>query len=126
MFRFAVKSLRFGIAVALLIVSRDAYSVDDKIRAAFSDKVVEHICSDGGEWLRCYTLRPETCTSVSKSIVRPCVDSVLSSVPEVKDQAESRALSQQLMGCFNERFMQFYGAGKLSTPECKSPPAHLQ
>jgi len=108
------------------IGARVAECADQQKRALFSEKVVGHICSDGGAWLRCYSIRPETCSSVAKSVVRPCVDSILESVESVQNEEEGRAVTNRLMDCFNERFLQYYGAGKLSTPECKDPPPHLQ
>ena len=102
------------------------HAADEDQRATFANQITQHICSDGGQWLKCYTIRPETCVSVTKSFVQPCVDSVLANVTQIKDEKEGIAISQKLMGCFNERFMAFYGSGKMNTPECAKPPEHLQ
>jgi len=114
--------------VALLVglASTPCHAADENQRATFTNQITQHICSDGGQWLKCYTIRPETCVSVTKSVVQPCVDSVLANVTQIKDEKEGIAISQKLMSCFNERFMAFYGSGQLRTPECEKQPEHLK
>lgn len=84
-------------------------------------KVVSEICSDGGQWLKCYSLDPADCSSITTAFVEPCVTKVFanptksSTVPPVN----------QLLGCFNQEFMRKYGHGEVKTPECANPMKHL-
>lgn len=85
------------------------------------DKLVEEICSDGGMWLRCYSLPPSRCREVTAGFVQPCVERVMATpIAEPAEKGVARLLS-----CFNERFMAKYGLGEVKSPECKNPMKHL-
>ena len=84
-------------------------------------KVVDEICSDGGAWLRCYSLDPAKCRSITTGFVDPCVRRVIAK-PSQDSNLHPLA---QMLGCFNEEFMSKYGAGELKTPECVNPMKHL-
>ena len=85
------------------------------------EKVVNEICSDGGAWLRCYSLDPAKCRSITTGFVDPCVRR---GVAEPSQDSNLHPLAQML-GCFNEEFMSKYGAGEVKTPECANPMKHL-
>ena len=101
-----------------------------RVEAQISQKavqgVVDHICSDGGEWLRCYSLEPHRCQEITASYVKPCIDRTLGN-GEI-DQGDLTAVDmiQNLLRCLNHDFMAKYGPGKLDTVECTEPPQHLQ
>ena len=85
------------------------------------DKLVDEICSDGGAWLRCYSLEPSRCHEVTAGFVEPCVESVMSNA--VAEPATKGVM--RLLACFNQRFMAKYGHGEVKSPECKDPMKHL-
>lgn len=84
-------------------------------------KLVDEICSDGGAWLKCYSLEPSRCQEVTAGFVEPCVASVMTT-PMAEPAAKSVV---RLLTCFNQRFMARYGHGEVKTPECKDPMRHL-
>jgi hypothetical protein len=83
--------------------------------------VVDEICSDGGEWLKCYSLDPSRCASITAGFVEPCVKTVVANGS--KDPAVHPIAT--LLGCFNQEFMRKYGHGEVKTPECATPLKHL-
>lgn len=84
-------------------------------------KVVDEICSDGGAWLRCYSLDPAKCRAITTGFVDPCVRRVIAN-PSQDPNLHPLA---QMLGCFNEEFMAKYEAGEVKTPECANPMKHL-
>lgn len=88
--------------------------------------VVDHICSDGGEWLQCYSLEPKRCHEITASYVRPCVDKTLGTGEIDQGDVTAADMIQNLLRCLNHEFMGKYGLGKRQTPECEAPPKHLQ
>lgn len=89
--------------------------------SASIQKVVDEICSDGGAWLRCYSLDPGKCRSITTGFVDPCVRRVIAK-PSQDPNLHPLA---QMLGCFNEEFMAKYAAGEVKTPECANPMKHL-
>lgn len=122
------KTILFALVIlaALLGQSRLAHAFDSAILANFSDQITKQVCSDNGEWLRCYKVSPSFCTKVTEGFVRPCVQRLLGPVEKQLSPEEGERVAHQLLGCFNKQFMEAYGAQKLSTPECAVPPKHLQ
>lgn len=86
-----------------------------------TDDVVQKICSDGGEWLKCYSLEPSKCRTVTTAFVDPCVKRVMSA----KIDEHAMKTVTRLLTCFNQEFMGKYGYGEVKTPECKNPMKHL-
>lgn len=84
-------------------------------------KIVDEICSDGGAWLKCYSLDPSRCEEVTAAFVEPCVGSLMAT-PVAEPAAQSVV---RLLVCFNKRFMAKYGYFEVKTPECKDPMKHL-
>lgn len=109
----------FGVMVEALVAQSPARTgAPDKAALA---RVVGEICSDGGQWLRCYSLDPARCSSITTAFVEPCVTAVFaepSRDPTVQP-------IEQLLGCFNREFMRKYGHGEVKTPECANPMKHL-
>ena len=121
--------MRLTAAIVVLSVSLlrvELLSAQSSPRGQAPDKasihtVVEQICSDGGQWLKCYSLEPSECTSITTSFVEPCVQKV--SANASKDSKVHPV--GQLLGCFNQEFMRKYGHGEVKTPECATPLKHL-
>jgi hypothetical protein len=113
-----VSVLCVGVIEAVVAQSRDAQPSAD---AASIQRVVDEICSDGGAWLRCYSLDPAKCRSITAGFVDPCVRRVIAK-PSQDPNLHPLA---QMLGCFNEEFMSRYGAGEVKTPECANPMKHL-
>lgn len=123
----AVRHALMPFALCLAILSsRAAQALDAQIETALTSQIQQLVCSDGGEWLRCYRLEPKSCATVTEAFVRPCVASVLGPVKSQMSYDEGVTASKKLVECFNERFLSSYGSQKLSTPQCSQPPKHLQ
>ena len=103
------------------VVVAQEKGVLNQIDPASIQKVVNEICSDGGLWLRCYSLDPARCRSVTTEFVSPCAER---GGADSSEDGEDNPL-MDLLGCFNEEFMSKYGAGELKTPECANPMKHL-
>jgi hypothetical protein len=104
-----------------------SYALDQGIIDFFSTKVIEHTCSDRGEWLRCYQLQPAACPSAMEAAIRPCATQILQPLQVVtdnKDEAMKTALAFQQ--CFNTRFEKIFARKRLNTIECMEGPAHLK
>lgn len=122
-FRKATIFLLCGAFICL--APRCAWSFDEALVNGFSGKVSEMICSDGGAWLGCYRMEASECPQVADAIVKPCADEILLSIGHTLSFQEGVQTATRLLGCFNARFEASYGAQRLSTEECKQPPAHL-
>lgn len=104
-----------------------SHALDESIIDFFSDKVIEHTCSDRGEWLRCYQLQPAACPAAMEAAIRPCATQILQPmqiVTDNKDEAMKTALAFQK--CFNTRFEKIFARKRLDTIECREGPAHLK
>ena len=100
--------------------STDAFAQQGPDRQSIQ-KVIDEICSDGGAWLKCYSLEPSRCQAVTAGFVEPCVQKVMQS-PSDDQTADGVA---KLLICFNRQFMAKYGIGEVKTPECADPMKHL-
>ncbi len=104
-----------------------AHALDASLIDFFSTKVIEHTCSDRGEWLRCYQLQPAACPSAMEAVIRPCAAQILEPLPvatDNKDDAMKTALAFQK--CFNTRFEKIFERKRLNTEACREGPAHLK
>ena len=88
---------------------------------ASMQKVVDEICSDGGAWLKCYSLEPSRCQVITSGFVEPCVRKVMGA-PGDGQGVDAVA---RLLTCFNKEFMAKYAFGEVKTPECRDPMKHL-
>jgi hypothetical protein len=111
---------------ALMGVTNHAFAFDKAIVEQFSSQVSDLVCSDGGEWLTCYGEQAESCKTIADSLVSPCANEIFIPIKEQLSYDQGVQAANRLMGCFNERFEQSYGAKKLSTPECAEPAKHLR
>ena len=109
--------LVIGAVLALPALSRAQTGPD----TASIQKVVDEICSDGGAWLKCYSLQPSKCQATTTGFVEPCVRKVMGS------QVDEHGMKvvERLLMCFNKEFMARYGSGEVKTPECRNPMKHL-
>jgi len=89
-------------------------------------KIVEHICQDGGKWLECYDQRPADCSRVVKEFANPCIDKTAKGAATEMDTEQAAQLSKNMVDCFNASFETNYGAWRKRTPKCQKPPQHLQ
>ncbi len=104
-----------------------SHALDASLIDFFSTKVIEHACSDRGEWLRCYQLQPGACPSAMEAAIRPCATQILEPLAvatDNKDEAMKTALAFQK--CFNTRFEKIFARKRLDTSECREGPAHLK
>jgi hypothetical protein len=90
------------------------------------DGMVTYICSDGGEWLTCYSLKPADCERIQRSFVGTCLRDAFGNEAQALSQEEGVLRSKEAITCFNREFMSRYGMGKKNTPECQQGPKHLQ
>lgn len=112
--------------MAVMCHAASDVSAESAVSDVAVQNVIKHICSDGGEWLKCYSVEPAKCESVTAGYVRPCINKTFGRGDPMRNGATTEVVLQRLLGCFNNEFMTRYGAGKRSTPECQKPPAHLQ
>lgn len=112
--------------VTMLSVVNHASAFDKAIVEQFSSQVSDLVCSDGGKWLTCYGERADNCKTIADSLVSPCANEIFIPMKEQLSYNQGVQAANRLMGCFNERFEQSYGAKKLSTPECAEPAKHLR
>lgn len=113
------------LGVTMGLVTRSAWGFEKGLLDSFSQKVSAMVCSDEGKWLSCYQMEPSECSNVADSFVQPCTQEILGSVSSMLSYQEGRNTAKRLLECFNERFEESYAAQRLSTEECKQPPAHL-
>ena len=125
----AIVSLVFGCSMYLFGISLSDAQAPKRPGAAGAtaalnasvQRVVDEICSDGGEWLKCYSLEPSRCPAITAGFVEPCVKTVVANGS--KDPAVHPIAT--LLGCFNQEFIRKYGHGEVKTPECATPLKHL-
>lgn len=116
-----VFSLLSALLLGSVVVAPSFVSAQTGPDKASMQRVVDEICSDGGAWLKCYSLGPSRCHAITSAFVEPCVHKVMGA--DVDAQGVN-AVAHLLM-CFNKEFMAKYAAGEVKTPECKDPMKHL-
>ena len=102
------------------------YAIEPEVLREMEQVVVEKICSDGGNWLKCYNLEAGSCNRVASSFVSNCLERTLARISQPIAQNQQAPLSLQIVSCFNAEFTQRYGMDHLDTPECKETPEHLR
>ena len=114
-------SLLFALVVGSVVGAPGFVSAQTGPDKASMQKVVDEICSDGGAWLKCYSLEPSRCQVITSGFVEPCVQKVMGGSG---DGQGVDAVARLLM-CFNKEFMAKYAFGEVKTPECRDPMKHL-
>jgi hypothetical protein len=94
--------------------------------SAIKQKIVEHVCQDGGKWVECYDQRASDCPRIVREFAYPCIDKASKGAPEQISMATAADLSKSMVECFNKTFQTNYGAWQKNSPECLQPPKHLQ
>ena len=120
---------RVSSLIAVVIVTFFTLSVaraESGVPAKAVEDVIGHICSDGGQWLKCYSIEPSKCHEVASGFVKPCVERVFTERNRAAQQPLVIDSLKELLGCFDRVFMARYGTGKLNTPECNQQPQHLR
>lgn len=117
---WVVQAFAFLLAVAPGLSPRtEAQEIDRNALDVFRQQVVAKMCTDGGEWLRCYKTDPLRCQSVSTVLVDACVASELTEKPAaLRDPSQASAIAERLYSCLRTKFLAKYGADKLNTDEC--------
>ena len=113
----------------LCLISRaEAQSSSDQKQALamLQGNMVSHICKDGGQWLTCFSLKAQDCNSISESFVSTCLKREIPGDASSLSEQETQRLGLNLMRCFNDIFLGKYSGGRIYTPECAEPPAHLR
>lgn len=90
------------------------------------EKIVGHVCQDGGKWVECYDKRADDCPRIARDFAYPCIDRAAKTAPQQMDDATASELSREMVECFNKSFQTNYGAWLKNSPECLKPPKHLQ
>jgi len=111
---------------SLIAAAHSAYAFDSALLEGFSTKLSEQICSDKGQWLKCYRIEPLACTRLARSLIDPCAKEVFGQVTETLSFEKGVEFSERFRICFNARFEKEYGSRKLSSPACQEPPPHLR
>ena len=103
----------FNLVVSFVAVfsALSTVKADEKIVAEFGQQVVRAMCADGGAWLEPYKLQRASCSSISQSLLDPCMSQALQgkTVP-LKSEAELQQVSQSLYTCMKGSFLAKYGA----------------
>ena len=113
------------LGVFLGLAPSSTWGFEKGLLDTFNQKVSAMVCSDQGKWLSCYQMEASECSKVADSFVQPCTQEILGSVSSMLSYQEGMNAAKRLLECFNERFEESYAAQRLSTEECKQPPAHL-
>jgi hypothetical protein len=129
-----MKTLRFTALVICLLmccglVSRaqaETHGDRQQALAMLQGNMVSHICKDGGQWLTCFSLKAQDCKSISDSFVSACLKREIPGDTSTLSEQETQRLGLNLMRCFNDIFLGKYSGGRIYTPECAEPPAHLR
>ena len=96
----------------------------DAIDGIESD-IVATICSDGGEWLKCFNKPPAQCESYAKAIVRPCLDQEIGSVRGPIPLSAALQYAVESKSCFNRAIPDVLGE-PVKSEECTNKrPGHL-
>ena len=113
-------------AVLMTLASITVARADSGVPEKAVEDVIGHICSDGGQWLKCYSVEPSKCHEVASGFVKPCVDRVFTERNRAAEKPLVVDSLKELLGCFDRVFMARYGTGKLNTPACNQQPQHLR
>lgn len=105
--------------------ARQASAIENAQLQQIQSDIVRHICQER-DWLLCYKEDPHDCEAIAGRITKKCVQKTLAGVLEIKEVTYAQDLSTRILGCLNSTFNEEHPEGKLATPECKEPPAHLR
>lgn len=123
--RRVIRHLAIVIAFALSALG-DTVTAQEHHHTQQVSTIVRFMCSDGGNWLRCYSLSPSECEPLMKEVVTPCTNAVFTAGKIALSQEQRALLAGKLLECFNHSFMSKHGQRKVDSAECKDPPSHLR
>lgn len=106
--------------------SPSALAFDPAYMGTFRQQMVKQVCADGGKWLSCYRLAPETCASLAETYVYECSMEVFAPVKDTMEYEAGLAAASKFQDCFNRKFQTAYQSYRVKSPECENPPTHLQ
>lgn len=122
LFQLAGLALIISLGVA---VPRDSAALDASVIDQIESDVLDQICLDNGDWLRCYNKPPAQCRQIAKEIVRACLDERLKYAPMGLDLQTALRYAVDSKSCFNRKVPSVLGEPQPSEA-CKTPPGHLQ
>lgn len=118
-------SLLILFVTILAFCSGPVYAASEEVLNKIESDMVNQICADNGEWLKCYGKDPAKCKSYAKAIVRPCVEGQIGGVRGPISLAAGLQYAVELKGCFNAAVPQTLGE-PIKTKECtEMRPMHL-
>lgn len=93
---------------------------------SFKQRVVGQVCSDKGEWLKCFSLQPSLCAEKVSPIVSACATSAFNGMAVSLNPDQAFSAAKRFQECFNRSWSSQFGVLRRSTPECMGPPAHMK
>ena len=113
-----------GIAVSLaafstLLLADAASALDAQGIATFKGQAVSKMCARGADWLRCFSLDPLQCESISEQLVDSCVGETAALQAGAPDDIDTISqTAQSFYRCLHSKFFASYGARKIASVEC--------
>ena len=113
-----------GIAVSLaafstLLLADAASALDAQGIDTFKRQAVSKMCAGGADWLRCFSVDPLQCESVSERLVDSCVGETASLQAGTPDDINTISqTAQSFYTCLHSKFLASYGARKIASEEC--------
>lgn len=115
-----------GLIACSVLNPLPALAFDPAYMTAFRQQVVKQVCADGGKWLSCYRLAPESCQSLAETYVYECSMEVFAPVKEKMEYQAGVQAAAKFQECFNKKFRNAYDSYRVKSPECDKEPSHLQ
>ena len=113
-----------GIAVSLatfttFLLADAASALDAQGIATFKRQAVSKMCAGGADWLRCFSVDPLQCESISERLVDSCVGEMASLQAGAPDDINTISqTAQSFYTCLHSKFLASYGARKIASIEC--------
>jgi hypothetical protein len=109
----------FTLSVTTLSFASVAYAIDAQAIATFKRQAGQKMCADGGAWLRCFSVDPLQCETITAKLLDDCVSKEALLQPGASvDSSQAGEISESLFSCVRSNFLTAYGKKKLESDEC--------
>lgn len=107
------------VAATTVHVTDAAFAANAQALETFKRQAVSKMCAGGGDWLRCFSIDPLQCESISSRLLDDCVNSEAALRPGATDGGQDASvIAQSLFTCLRTKFIASHGAKKVGSDEC--------
>jgi hypothetical protein len=112
-------TVMFTVTVATLSYTSVAHALNEQAIATFKRQSAQKMCADAGAWLRCFSIDPLQCETISAKLLDECVSKEALLQPGAAvDSSQAAEISESLFACARSSFLTAHGKRKVDSDEC--------